>query len=178
MNKISIVLVTTTAALSMIYLISGVIPSIQVPQQVQSAYAQANSQDNNSSNTTAASNTTTSTTGGNLLSAIHPGTDASPIAAVVFINQDVPGNVFYVPNNVTMKVGNELLVVNNGTDFQSLTNGMGPDDPNAGKFFNTGPIAPKGFAEYVAANLSPGNYPFYSTNNTSATGVLTIEPNS
>lgn len=114
-----------------------------------------------------------------MLSAIHPGTDASPIAAVVFISKDVQGNVVFVPSNVTMQVGDELLVVNNGTDYsQSLTNGMGPDDPNAGKFFDTGPIAPKGFAEYVASNLSPGNYPFYSTNSTTTTGVLTLEPSS
>jgi len=83
-----------------------------------------------------------------------------------------------VPSNVTMRIGDELLVVNNGTDSQSLTNGRGPDDPTAGKFFDTGPITPKGFAEYVASNLSPGNYSFYSTNSTTSTGVLTIQPNS
>jgi hypothetical protein len=53
---------------------------------------------------------------------------------------------------------------------------MGPDDPLAGKLFDTGPIPQRGFSEYVAANLSPGDYPFYSTNTTSTTGVLTIEP--
>ena len=176
MNEVLIMLTTATAVLSIMYLIPGVLSSIQAPQQVQSAYAQAVTQQN-SSNTTAASNTTTG--GGNLLSAIHPGTDASPIAAVVFINKDVEGNVVFVPSNVTMQVGDELLVVNNGTDYsQSLTNGMGPDDSNAGKFFDTGPIPPKGFAEYVASNLSPGNYPFYSTNSTTTTGVLTLEPSS
>jgi plastocyanin len=87
------------------------------------------------------------------------------------------GNVAYTPNNVTIKAGQEILIVNNGTDAQSVTNGMGPDDPLAGKLFDTGPIPPRGFAEYVASNLSPGEYPFYSTNSTSTTGVLTIEPN-
>jgi hypothetical protein len=41
-----------------------------------------------------------------------------------------------------------------------------------------GPIPPRGFAEYVAANLSPGSYAFYSSNSTSTKGVLTIEPSS
>jgi hypothetical protein len=68
-------------------------------------------------------------------------------------------------------------VVNNGTDTQSVTNGMSPDDPLAGKFFDTGPIRPRGFAEFVVSNISPGNYTFYSTNSTSIKGVLTVEPN-
>jgi hypothetical protein len=50
--------------------------------------------------------------------------------------------------------------------------------PLAGKLFNTGPIPPRGFIEYVASNLSPGNYSFYSINSTSAKGVLTVEPKS
>ena len=37
------------------------------------------------------------------------------------------GNVTYIPNNVTIKVGEEIFVVNNGTDTQSVTNGMSPD---------------------------------------------------
>ena len=59
-----------------------------------------------------------------------------------------------------------------------MTNGMGPDDPLVGKLFDTGPIPPKGFAEYVASNLSPGTYTFYSTNSTSTKGVLILEPES
>ena len=89
------------------------------------------------------------------------------------------GNVIYVPNNVTVRVGEEIFVLNNSTDNQSVTNGMGPDDPLAGRFFDIGPIPPRGFAEFVTANLSPGHYTFYSTNSTSTTGVLTIsEPSS
>lgn len=102
--------------------------------------------------------------------------NSSPIATVIIIGKDMQGKVTYIPNNVTIKVGEEIFVLNNGTDTQSVTNGMGPDDPLAGKFFDTGPIPPRGFAEFVVSNLSPGNYTFYSTNSTSTTGVLTIEP--
>jgi hypothetical protein len=102
--------------------------------------------------------------------------DSSPVAAVITINKDMQGNVTYVPNKLTIKVGEEVFVLNNGTDNQSVTNGMGPDDPLAGKFFDTGPIPPRGFAEFVASNLSLGNYTFYSTNSTSTKGVLIIEP--
>jgi plastocyanin len=105
------------------------------------------------------------------------GGNASPIAAVIIIGKDMQGNVTYIPNNITIKQGEEIFVVNNGTDTQSVTNGMSPDDPLAGKFFDTGPIPPRGFAEFVVSNISPGNYTFYSTNSTSTKGVLTVEPN-
>jgi hypothetical protein len=104
------------------------------------------------------------------------GGNASPIAAVIIIGKDMQGNVTYIPNNITIKQGEEIFVVNNGTDTQSVTNGMSPDDPLAGKFFDTGPIRPRGFAEFVVSNVSPGDYPFYSTNSTSTTGVLKIQP--
>lgn len=103
--------------------------------------------------------------------------NSSPVAAVITINKDMQGNVIYVLNNMTIKVGEEIFVLNNVTHNQSVTNGMGPDDPLAGKFFDTGPIPPRGFSEFVVSNLSPGDYPFYSTNSTSAKGVLKIEPN-
>jgi plastocyanin len=105
------------------------------------------------------------------------GGNASPVAAVIIIGKDMQGNVTYNPNNITIKQGEEIFVVNNGTDTQSVTNGMSPDDPLAGKFFDTGPIPPRGFAEFVVSNISPGNYTFYSTNSTSTKGVLIVEPN-
>lgn len=105
------------------------------------------------------------------------GGNASPVAAVIIIGKDKQGNVTYIPNNITIKQGEEIFVVNNGTNVQSVTNGMSPDDPLAGKFFDTGPIQPKGFAEFVVSNISPGNYTFYSINSTSTKGVLIVEPN-
>lgn len=168
MDKVLMVLVTAALVLAPIYVIAAVsTQSIVLLQQQNAAYAQVSSGSNNATSTTT-----------DLLSSVHPDVDSSPIAAVIIIGEDMQGNVSYIPNNVTVKVGEEILIVNNGTDTQSVTNGMSPDDPLAGKLFDTGPIPPRGFAEYVAANLSPGNYTFYSNNSTSTTGVLTIEPNS
>jgi plastocyanin len=167
MDKVLMMLVTAALVLAPIYVIAVSTQSILLLQQQNAAYAQISSGSNNTTSTTT-----------DLLSSVHPDVDSSPIAAVIIIGEDMQGNVSYIPNNVTVKVGEEILIVNNGTDTQSVTNGMGPDDPLAGKLFDTGPIPPRGFAEYVAANLSPGNYTFYSANSTSTTGVLTIEPNS
>jgi plastocyanin len=158
-------LITAALVLAPIYVIAVSTQAILLQQQ-NAAYAQVSSGSNNTTSTTT-----------DLRSSVHPDVDSSPIAAVIIIGEDMQGNVSYIPNNVTVKVGEEILIVNNGTYTQSVTNGMSPDDPLAGKLFDTGPIPPRGFAEYVAANLSPGNYTFYSTNSTSTTGVLTIEPN-
>jgi hypothetical protein len=103
-------------------------------------------------------------------------TESSFITAVIVIGKDMQGNVTYAPKNLTIKQGEEILVINNDTNVQSMTNGMSPNDPLAGKLFDTGPIPPRGFTEYVASNLSPGNYTFYSSNSSSAKGFLTIEP--
>jgi hypothetical protein len=176
MNRILLILVPATLVLSLMCMVPGSTLFLLL-QQHKSAYAQVVSQDNDTDTTAAtASNTTPTST--DLLSSVHPDIDSSPIAAVIIIGKDMQGNVTYMPNNVTINVGEEILVVNNDTNFQSMTNGLSPDDPLAGKLFDTGPIPPRGFAEYVASNLSPGNYTFYSTNSTSTKGVLTIEPNS
>jgi len=168
MDKVLMMLVTAGLVLAPIYVVAVSTQSILPLQQQNSAHAQVISGGNN--------NTTSTTT--DLLSSVHPDIDSSPITAFIIIGKDMEENVTYMPNNATIKVGEEILVLNNDTDFQSMTNGMGPDDPLAGKLFDTGPIPPKGFVEYVASNLNPGNYTFFSTNNTSTTGVLTIEPNS
>jgi plastocyanin len=165
MDKVLTMLITAALVLAPIYVIAVSTQAILLQQQ-NAAYAQVSSGSNNTKSTTT-----------DLRSSVHPDVDSSPIAAVIIIGEDMQGNVSYIPNNVTVKVGEEILIVNNGTYTQSVTNGMSLDDPLAGKLFDTGPIPPRGFAEYVAANLSPGNYTFYSTNSTSTTGVLTIEPN-
>jgi hypothetical protein len=136
-------------------------------QQQNSAYAQVVSEG-------AKNNVTASTS--NLIQSVEDETEPSFITAVIVISKGIEGNVTYSPSNLTVKQSEEILLVNNDTNVQSMTNGMGPNDPLAGKLFDTGPIPPGGFAEYVASNLSPGNYSFYSSNSSSARGVLTIEP--
>lgn len=151
MNKVFLTLVPATLVLSLMYVVvvPGFTQLLLLQQHNEPAYAQE-----------------------------AEVADSSPIAVVITINKDMQGNVTYEPNNMTLGVGEEIFVLNNSTDNQSVTNGMGPDDPLAGRFFDTGPIPPRGFAEFVVSNLSPGNYTFYSSNSTSTTGVLTIlEPN-
>ena len=105
---------------------------------------------------------------------IHSDIDSTPVAAVIMITKDKDGNVIFNPAVTTIKQDEEVLILNNDTIAQSFTNGANPEDPMAGKMFDSGPIEPKGFIEYVAANLSPGNYTFYTTTDPTVTAQISI----
>ena len=105
---------------------------------------------------------------------IHSDIDSTPVAAVIMITKDKDGNVIFNPAVTTIKQDEEVLVLNNDTITHSFTNGENPEDPMAGKMFDSGPIQPKGFIEYVAAILSPGNYTFYTTTDPTVTSQISI----
>ena len=92
--------------------------------------------------------------------------DATPISAITSITNNTEG--------ITIKQGQEILVLNNLTTTHTFTNGNGSGDPMDGKVFSVN-LKPHGFAEYLS-NLSPGNYPFYSKNDPNIKGELTILP--
>jgi plastocyanin len=101
----------------------------------------------------------------------------SPIEAVIMINENQNKSVFFQPDSTTVRVGGEILIANNSTSDHSVTSGSGPDDPMAGKYFNTDVIKPKGFVEYIPENLKPGNYSFYSSTDPQIKGQLVVVPN-
>ena len=101
-------------------------------------------------------------------------TGPTPIVALITISNDAQGNTVYNPQNVTIKTGEEILILNNDTTSHTFTNGMGPDDQLSGKLFDTGTIEPRGFVEYVASNLQPGTYPFFSMSNPAMKGELVV----
>ena len=108
---------------------------------------------------------------------VHSDIDSTPIAAVITISKGAQGNTIYNPQSTTIKMGEEILIVNNSSSPHSVTNGNGPTDPLSGKLFDTGIINPGAFTEYVASNLQPGNYPYYSTSDPSVRGEIIIEDN-
>jgi plastocyanin len=101
-------------------------------------------------------------------------TGPTPVVAVITISKDAQGNTVYSPQSVTIKTGEEILILNNDTTSHTFTNGMGPDDQLSGKLFDTGTIEPRGFVEYVASNLQPGTYPFFSMSDPAAKGELIV----
>lgn len=105
---------------------------------------------------------------------VHSDIDSTPVAEVVTITKDAQGNTVFNPQNITIKTGEEILILNNDSTSHSFRNGVGPDDPASGTLFDTGDITPKGFVEYVASNLQPGSYPFFSASNPTVKGVLVV----
>ena len=106
----------------------------------------------------------------------HNDTDVSPIEAVIMINEAYNKTAFFQPHTVTVRVGGEILIANNGSSSQSVTSGSGPDDPVAGKTFDTDKIKPGAFVEYVPENLKPGNYSFYSSADPQVKGLMIVVP--
>jgi Plastocyanin len=115
-------------------------------------------------------------TGNSTTKTFHSGTDASPIEAVIMINQAHNKSGFFQPNTVTIRVGGEVLIANNASSNHSVTSGSGPDDPMAGKTFDTDSIKPGAFVEYVPENLKPGNYSFYSSADPQMKGLIIVVP--
>jgi plastocyanin len=107
-------------------------------------------------------------------STFHGDVDASPIEAIIMINEDQNKTAFFQPNVVTISVGGEILIANNATSDHSVTSGSGPNDPMLGKMFDTGVIKPRAFVEYVTENLAPGNYSFFSTIDPQIKGTMIV----
>ena len=105
----------------------------------------------------------------------HSEADSTPIAAVVMMTTDSQGNAVFNPMKIIIKQGEELLVLNNLTETHTFTNGDDTGDSMDGKIFSV-EITPGSFSEYLASNISPGNYSFYSKNDPNLKGELVILP--
>ncbi|MEJ7642325.1 MAG: hypothetical protein WKF36_09060, partial [Candidatus Nitrosocosmicus sp.] len=55
--------------------------------------------------------------------------DANPIAAVTSITNNTEGKLVFEPSKISIKQGEEILILNNLTTPQTFTNGNGTDDP-------------------------------------------------
>jgi plastocyanin len=107
-----------------------------------------------------------------------PNTASSPnsssVAGVIIITKNDKGTLIFKPQTLTIKPGEEIFIGNNDTSPHSVTNGISSNDPLSGKLFDTGIIKAKGYAEFVASNLNPGKYPFYSIKDPSLKGEIIV----
>lgn len=162
MNKTSFLLVASLAMTLAICVVASSTLRL-FPPSLQTAYAQQNTSSSSSNATTTAGPT------------IHP-PDSSPEAAVITIKRDNTSNqVVFDPNNVTIRAGEEILIINNDTSPQSFTSGNGPNDPEVGAIFDTDFIQPGALIEYTSSNVQDGQQiAFFSKGDPSATGTLLI----
>ena len=87
----------------------------------------------------------------------------------------VQGNPAYDPDPLTVKVGDTIAVENKDTTPHTVTNGKDATDPTMGKLFDTSIINAGDSGEIVAADLDPGEYPYFCSVHPYMTGTLTVQ---
>jgi cytochrome c oxidase subunit 2 len=104
-------------------------------------------------------------------------TTAAAAAATLTIpnGASVQGNPAYEPNPLTVKVGDTIAVENKDIAPHTVTNGKDATDPTMGKLFDTSIINAGDSAEIVAADLDPGEYPYFCSVHPYMTGTLTVQ---
>ena len=126
-----------------------------------------------------ATTTTTTTTAPTTASPATPTptTTAAAAAATLTIpnGASVQGNPAYEPSQLTVKVGDTIAVENKDIAPHTVTNGKDATDPTMGKLFDTSIINAGDSGEIVAADLDPGEYPYFCSVHPYMTGTLTVQ---
>jgi cytochrome c oxidase subunit II len=103
-------------------------------------------------------------------------TSAAAAATLTIPNgASVQGNPAYEPNPLTVKVGDTIAVENEDIAPHTVTNGKDATDPTMGKLFDTSIINAGDSGEIVAADLDPGEYPYFCSVHPYMTGTLTVQ---
>jgi cytochrome c oxidase subunit 2 len=103
-------------------------------------------------------------------------TTAAAAATLTIPNgASVQGNPAYEPNPLTVKVGDTIAVENKDIAPHTVTNGKDATDPTMGKLFDTSIINAGDSGEIVAADLDPGEYPYFCSVHPYMTGTLTVQ---
>ena len=103
-------------------------------------------------------------------------TTAAAAATLTIPNgASVQGNPAYDPSQLTVKVGDTIAVENKDIAPHTVTNGKDATDPTMGKLFDTSIINAGDSAEIVAADLDPGEYPYFCSVHPYMTGTLTVQ---
>ena len=103
-------------------------------------------------------------------------TTAAAAATLTIPNgASVQGNPAYDPSQLTVKVGDTIAVENKDIAPHTVTNGKDATDPTMGKLFDTSIINAGDSGEIVAADLDPGEYPYFCSVHPYMTGTLTVQ---
>ena len=104
-------------------------------------------------------------------------TTAAAAAATLTIpnGASIQGNPSYEPSQLTVNVGDTIAVENKDIAPHTVTNGKDATDPTMGKLFDTSIINAGDSGEIVAADLDPGEYPYFCSVHPYMTGTLTVQ---
>jgi cytochrome c oxidase subunit 2 len=114
-------------------------------------------------------------TGSNTTTPTATTTAAAAATLTIPNGASVQGNPAYDPSQLTVKVGDTIAVENKDIAPHTVTNGKDATDPTMGKLFDTSIINAGDSGEIVAADLDPGEYPYFCSVHPYMTGTLTVQ---
>jgi cytochrome c oxidase subunit II len=114
-------------------------------------------------------------TGSNTTTPAATTTAAAAATLTIPNGASVQGNPAYDPSLLTVKVGDTIAVENKDIAPHTVTNGKDATDPTMGKLFDTSIINAGDSGEIVAADLDPGEYPYFCSVHPYMTGTLTVQ---
>lgn len=97
------------------------------------------------------------------------------VTLIILEGAATQGNPDYDPKELSVKNGDIIKVDNIDNVPHTVTNGEGPNDPNAGKIFDTGIINGEESAILETKEISSGDYVYYCTVHPYMIGNLKIE---
>jgi cytochrome c oxidase subunit 2 len=114
-------------------------------------------------------------TGSNATTPAATTTAAAAATLTIPNGASVQGNTAYEPNPLTVKVGDTIAVENKDIAPHTVTNGKDATDPTMGTLFDTSIINAGDSGEIVAADLDPGEYPYFCSVHPYMTVTLTVQ---
>jgi plastocyanin len=86
----------------------------------------------------------------------------------------VQGSPNFQPDKDKASGGSTVVWINDDTASHTVTSGTGPQDPNAGKQFDSGMIAPGAHYSIAASKIGSGEHPYFCQIHPFMKGSITI----
>jgi plastocyanin len=105
---------------------------------------------------------------------VDPSTVKADVTLTILEGSATQGNPAYDPKELSVKKGNIIKVENVDLMPHTVTNGVGPNDPNSAKIFDTSLIMGGESGIVQTEEVDAGEYTYYCTVHPYMTGTLKI----
>jgi plastocyanin len=105
---------------------------------------------------------------------VDPSTVKADVTLTILEGSSTQGNPAYDPTELSVKKGNIIKVDNVDSLPHSVTNGVGPNDPNSAKIFDTSLIMGGESGILQTEEVDAGEYTYYCIVHPYMTGTLKI----
>jgi plastocyanin len=105
---------------------------------------------------------------------VDPSTVKADVTLTILEGSSTQGNPAYDPKELSVKKGNIIKVDNVDSLPHSVTNGVGPNDPNSAKIFDTSLIMGGESGILQTEEVDAGDYTYYCIVHPYMTGTLKI----